>query len=203
LVKSKFSKHWSGSLGVDRKFKIAVLGSAGASENSPAAGLALTIGEAVADHGGIILTGGCSGLPHAAVMGASCQGGLTVAVSPAMNRMTHITNYMYPADSDVMIFTGLGNKGRNVILVRSSDACIFVGGGMGTLNEFTIAFDELGSDCVIGLLIGTGGMCDIVDSVVSIARRTSAAYLVADSDPRKLIDKVFDHLTHKKACPNE
>jgi uncharacterized protein (TIGR00725 family) len=188
---------------IDRKFKIAVLGSAGAPENSPAGGLAFRVGEAVADHGGVILTGGCTGLPHAAVMGACHGGGLTVAVSPAMDRNTHITNYIYPADSHIMIFTGMGNKGRNVILVRSSDACIFIGGGMGTLNEFTIAFDELGAGCAIGVLAGTGGMCGMVDSVVSISRRTSDAYLVVDSDPWKLIDKVFDHLSGKKACPNE
>src|SRR3989338_7105947 len=54
---------------------------------------------------------------------------------------------------DTLIFTGFGHKGRNVVLVRSSDAVIALNGGVGTLNELTIALDE-GKD--IGILSNSG-----------------------------------------------
>ena len=132
--------------------KVAVLGSASAPEDSPAGISAFRLGGLIADRGAAVLTGGCTGLPHAAVLGARRAKGLTVAVSPAMNPDEHRGRYGYPLDSELIMFTGMGTKGRNVVLVRSADACIFVGGGMGTLNEFTIAFDELESSCAIGVL---------------------------------------------------
>lgn len=178
----------------DRQFKIAVLGSASEKEQSPVGSLAGRVGEAVASHGGIVLTGGCPGFPHAASVGAASRGSLTVAVSPAMNRSDHATAYRYPLDSDVTIYTGMGRRGRNIILVRSADAGIFIGGAMGTLNEFTIAFDELGPECAIGILSGTGGICDRIPDLLSAVGASPRAPLVMDSNPEKLVDRIFDHL---------
>lgn len=174
--------------------KVAVLGSASASETSPEGREAYRIGERVASKGGVLLTGGCPGLPHAAVLGATSAGGLTVAVSPAMNREDHVSGFGYPHDSRVIVFTGAGRKGRNVILVRSSDACVFLGGGMGTLNEFTIAFDELGPSCAIGILTGTGGLSGELTRLVSLLEKSPDALLLEDSDPEHLVDLLFSHV---------
>jgi uncharacterized protein (TIGR00725 family) len=178
----------------DRAFKVAVLGSAVASADSPAAEKAFAIGELVVSRGGILLTGGCTGLPHAAVRGAIAFGGVTVAVSPATNREEHGQVYSYPLDSRIMIFTGMGTKGRNVILIRSSDACVFIGGGMGTLNEFTIAFDEMGPRQAIGILAGTGGLSREFPRLGSLAGGSSRALIVEHSDPAELVGSLFNHL---------
>ena len=42
----------------------------------------------------------------------------------------------------MIIYTGFNYSGRNLLLVRSSDAVIFGCGRMGTLNEFTITFED-------------------------------------------------------------
>lgn len=181
-------------MGVERKFKFAVLGSGSWPEDSPETEKAFRIGNLVAARGGALLTGGCPGLPHAAAKGASAAGGLTVAVSPAMNRQEHGQTYHYPLDSDVMIFTGMGTRARNVVLVRSADACVFIGGGMGTLNEFTIAFDELTAQCAIGILAGTGGITSEVSRLVSLAGRPPRPHLVEDADPNRLIEALFAYL---------
>jgi uncharacterized protein (TIGR00725 family) len=178
----------------DRRLKIAVLGSASVPEDSPEGRKAFSLGQGIAEREGVILTGGCPGLPHAAVQGALSAGGHAVAVSPAMNRAEHREKYGYPLDSRIILFTGMGTKGRNVILVRSADACIFVGGGMGTLNEFTIAFDELGSDCAIGVFLGTGGLAGELSRVAQAVGRSSRALFEEESNLERLLDKVFLHL---------
>jgi len=180
-----------------RKYKIAVLGSSSEPEESVPARKAFELGAAVARHGGVLLTGGCPGFPHAAVMGAASEGGLTVAVSPAMNTEGHISSYKYPVDSQVLLFTGMGTKGRNVVLIRSADACLFVGGGMGTLNEFTIAFDDLDADCAIGVLTNSGGLSDEYVRLAAQVNRGPSALLIADSDPNILVEKIFSHILSK------
>lgn len=178
----------------DRVFKVAVLGSAAAAPNSLAAKRAFQIGELVASQGGILFSGGCTGLPHAAVRGANTVGGMTVAVSPANNREEHGGAYSYPLDSRIIIFTGMGTKGRNVILIRSSDACVFIGGGMGTLNEFTIAFDEMSPRQAIGILAGTGGLSEEFLRLGPLAGGSSRALMVEHSDPAELVESLFTHL---------
>jgi len=179
---------------MDRQFKVAVLGSADVVEDSVQGKRAFAIGREVASRQGALLTGGCGGLPHAAALGAKAAGGLTVAVSPAINRDEHQSVYCYPADSDVILFTGMGPKGRNVILVRSADAAIFIGGGMGTLNEFTIAFDELGAECCIGILAHSSGLSDELARLATLVERSPAASLVVESDTEKLVEILFSHL---------
>jgi predicted Rossmann-fold nucleotide-binding protein len=96
-----------------------------------------------------------------------------------------------------MIFTGMGTKGRNVILVRSADACIFADGGMGTLNEFTIAFDEFDHSRAIGILSGTGGLSNEFARLASLAGRSACAFLVEDSDPNRLVDLLLRHVSRE------
>lgn len=172
--------------------KVAVLGSASSAETSPEGTKSFTIGREVAVRGGVILTGACSGLPQAAVQGAKSVGGTTIGISPAMNRQDHRLVYSYPETNDVILFTGMGTKGRNIILVRSADACVFVGGRIGTLNEFTIAYDELNEDCVIGILTGSGGLSDEFLRLAQLAGKPSRARLVADTDPTVLVGNVFN-----------
>jgi uncharacterized protein (TIGR00725 family) len=178
-----------------RPLKIAVLGSAITSEDSAPGRKAYEIGAGIAAREGVVFTGGCPGLPHAAVLGARDSGGLTVGVSPAMNIKEHETLYGYPGDSAVLVFTGMGTKGRNVILIRSADACVFIGGGMGTLNEFTIAFDELGPECAIGVLRGTDGLSGEFGRIAKLTEKAPAAQLHEDTDPQSLVDKIFTHIS--------
>jgi len=180
---------------VERLYKVAVLGSAKVPAESPIREKAAQIGRAIARHRGVLLTGGCPGLPHAAVQGARSSGGLTVAVSPALNRDEHVQAYAYPLDSDVCIFTGMGTKGRNVILVRSADACVFIGGGMGTLNEFTIAFDDLGPRNALGIMSGTEGLSAEIPRLAALVDGPDRARLVVEADPHTLVQRLFDHIS--------
>ncbi len=179
---------------MERQFKIAVLGSASVPSDPADAQKAFRIGQGIASRAGILLTGGCPGLPHFAVQGTADAGGYSVAISPAMNREEHDEIYGYPLDSRVIVYTGMGRKGRNVILIRSADACVFLGGGMGTLNEFTIAFDELGTDCAIGVLPDSPGLTGWFARLVSVVGRRPRALIREEADPDRLLDGIFEHL---------
>lgn len=175
---------------------IGVMGSAQmALDESTAASLkslADRLGRAIADHGCILITGATSGVPDLISRAARSAGAITIGVSPAQSREEHVSRYLLPDNSaDVIIYTGFGLKGRNVVNVRSADIVIIVGGGIGTLNEFTIAFDE---GKVIGILEGTGGVADRIRGIVELSGRTTASELVFDANPETLVKTCLEVL---------
>ena len=149
------------------------------------------LGRAVATHGCAVVTGACPGLPHEAVQGAKEVGGLVVGVSPALSRQEHIDRYESPVDGyDVLVYTGSGLMGREVVAIRSSDAIVIVGGHSGTLGEFAIAYDE---GRLIGVLAGSGGIADVVPDLISRIDKDTGAVVIADDDPDRLIERLLDY----------
>ncbi len=113
------------------------------------------LGAALAQQDCILVTGATTGLPDLVAKAFRSHGGFALGISPAHDRKEHLERYGLPDDgADVIIYTGFGYKGRNVINVRSADIVIIFGGATGTLNEFTIAYDE---GKIIGVLEGSGG----------------------------------------------
>ena len=171
---------------------IGVMGSAreGSSDDEEAQrlkSLAERLGEVLAEHNCVLVTGATTGFPDIVSRAARARGGLTLGVSPAVSRREHISEYSLPDDAaDVIIYTGFGLKGRNVINVRTADIVIIFGGGIGTLNEFTIAYDE---GKVIGVLEGTGGVADRVKELASLSGKRDASEIIFESSPEGLIDK--------------
>lgn len=148
-------------------------------------GLAERLGAAIASRDCVLITGATTGLPDMVSRAARRRGALTIGISPASDQREHRERYNLPTDaSDVIIYTGFGLKGRNVINIRSSDIVVIFGGGMGTLNEFTIAYDE---GKVIGVLEGSGGIADRIKDIVSFGGKT-AARIFFDRDPEPLLD---------------
>jgi uncharacterized protein (TIGR00725 family) len=99
-------------------------------------------GRLLARAGALVLTGGLEGIMEAASRGAKEEGGLTVGVLPGDHRggaNPHV---------DVPIATGLG-IGRNVIIARSADGVLALGGAYGTLSE--IAFSLHLGKPVVGI----------------------------------------------------
>lgn len=92
------------------------------------------IGRRIAAAGGIVLTGGGSGVMEAASRGAREAGGTTLAVLPGRDASESPPN----PHVDLAVFTGMGDA-RNAILVRTADAVIAIGGGWGTLSEIALA----------------------------------------------------------------
>jgi len=148
--------------------------------------LAEELGAAIAKQDCILITGATTGLPDLVAQAFRQSGGFALGVSPAENRQEHITRYGLPEDgADVIIYTGFGYKGRNVINVRSADIVLIVSGATGTLNEFTIAYDE---GKVIGVLEGSGGIADHVREIIKICNKPALEKIFFDRDPVKLVE---------------
>jgi uncharacterized protein (TIGR00725 family) len=117
----------------------------------------------------ILLTGATTGLIHSIGKAAREAGAFHIGISPGANSHEHVEQYLLPTDAcDAIVYTGFGLKGRNVVLVRSCDVVLFVAGSIGSLNEFTIAYDE---GKTIGCLIGTGGVADEVKRLMDTFRK--------------------------------
>ncbi len=80
----------------------------------------------------ILVCGGLGGVMESASKGMSWAGGLTVGILP------HDNKEKASAHVDIPVATGLG-VGRNVIIARTADAVIAIGGGYGTLSEIAFA----------------------------------------------------------------
>jgi uncharacterized protein (TIGR00725 family) len=169
------------------KIKIGVMGSAGGRMDEKVVEDCKEMGRAIADSGCALLTGGCPGLPHNAIIGCKERNGLTIGVSPALSLEEHVDVYNSPTDHiDVMIYTGSGLMGREVVGVRSCDIVIIVGGRSGTLGEFAIAYDE---GRLIGVLTGTGGVADHIDDFLPVIQKATGSKIIFDDDPRRLVER--------------
>ena len=156
-------------------------------EDPAARASARKLGNEIAKRGFIFINGACPGLPNDALLGAKEFNGFTVGVSPAFSEYEHINEYRSPHAHDMLIYTGLGFMERDIINIRSSDAVIIVGGGIGSLNEFTIAYEE---GRPIGILTNTGGISNSIPHIVELCQREMPLNLVMDDDPVKLLDKI-------------
>ena len=181
--------------------KIGVMGSAGASMSAEdlhrVGGLAQRLGKKIAAASCVLITGELDGIPGRVVAAHSQHGGLSVGISPASSAVEHATLYAAPpCPSTVVIYSGFGFKGRNVIAVRSADIVLLFAGGIGTLNEFTIAYDE---GKVIGLLQGTGGVADLAQALLdTLPVRSTGAVVIADPDPEQLVERCIVRLREQR-----
>ncbi len=174
----------------DMPLKIGVMGGASSEILVEHLELAMQLGQAIADAGCIVVTGACPGLPLAAARGAHGRGGTVVGISPALSLDEHAFKYESPTVAhDVLIFTGSGLMGREVVNIRSSDIVVIVGGSSGTLGELAIAYDE---GKLIGVLTGTGGISDMVKDILATCAKNTGARVVYDDDPRRLVAQLLN-----------
>ena len=182
------------------KYKICVSGAAVTDCCAPGAlEKAKEVGREIVRHNGVLVTGATTGIPYWAAVGAKEEGGISIGLSPAASEEAHIKAYHLPTDYfDMIIYTGFEYSGRNLLLTRSSDAVIVICGRMGTLNEFTIAFEDKKP---IGVLTETGGLSDFYHEVVEKAKR-GPGKIVYDSDPKTLVEKVLELVKKEKVVKN-
>ena len=148
------------------------------------------IGEAIATAGCVVITGACPGLPLAAARGAKKVGGIVIGISPGLSLDEHAFKYESPTLAhDVLIFTGSGLMGREVVNIRTSDIVVIVGGSCGTLGELAIAYDE---GKLIGVLTGTGGISDMVEAILATCNKNTGARVIYNADPRRLIPELLE-----------
>jgi len=147
------------------------------------------LGREIVRHDAILVTGATTGFPLWAAIGAKGEGGVSIGLSPASSEREHAEVYRLPLDyMDLIIYTGFGYAGRDLLLVRSSDA-LFVGcGRVGTIHEFTVAFED---NKPIGILEGEWEMDETLKTIIEKSNRKHDK-IVFDPDPKRLVEKVIE-----------
>ena len=104
--------------------------------------VAYEIGRAIGSRGHVLVCGGRGGVMREACRGAKEAGGLTVGILPGED-LADANEFL-----DVPVVTGMG-PGRNIVVARTANALIAIGGAYGTLSE--IAFGLMLGRPVVGL----------------------------------------------------
>lgn len=182
------------------RYQICVSGAASGGTVVASHQLAYDLGRAIAEQGKTLTTGATVGLPHYAAMGAFSvkdRKGVSVGFSPASSFREHVSTYKLPTkEFDYINFTGMEYVGRDVHLVRSSDAIITVGGRMGSLHELSTALE---SRKVCGVLLGSGGLADYIPTLLKNVEAPGAKDIIFDTDPDRLVTAVIAALDVKYA----
>ncbi len=179
------------------KFKICVSGAAETSHcGSDAWAKAEELGKEIIRQGGILVSGATTGFPYWASKGAKAADGIVVGISPASSEQEHQKKYQLPIDyHDLIIYTGAGYSGRNLILTRAADAVIVGCGRLGTLNEFTIAFED---NKPIGVLEGEWEIDDLIKEIIAKSHR-GPGKIIYSPNPKDLVAKVIELIKKEKA----
>ena len=178
-----------------RTLTVGVMGSASGELSPEQIRLARELGRSIAQRKFGLITGACPGLPWETCAGFREVGGFSVGISPALSEEEHLHRYHSPNDLyDMIIFTGSGLMGREVINIRSSDFVIIIGGHSGTLGEFSIAYDE---GKLIGVVEGSGGITQILEDIVKVVSKPTGSTVLQDGDPDRLLSRMVDFYTRK------
>lgn len=162
--------------------QVAVIGPGEASDEEHTA--ARTIGAGLADAGVVVVTGGRGGVMAAATAGARAVGGVTLALLPGDDRTEAVE------EPTVTVPTGLG-EARNVLVVRSADAVVAIGGAWGTLAEIALAIRR--GTPVVGL-----GTWRLTEDLAAAGLRDP---IVRAPSPEVALRAVLGILDHDDAMP--
>jgi uncharacterized protein (TIGR00725 family) len=153
---------------------IAVIGDSSCSQEETE--LAESVGELLAERGAVVVCGGLGGVMEGVCRGAKSRGGLTVGILPGQD------SSMANPWVDIPVVTGLG-EARNVVVAKSAQAVIAIGGGYGTLSE--IAYALKSGIPVVGLntwslskngredgsIVRAQSASEAVDKAISLAKK--------------------------------
>jgi uncharacterized protein (TIGR00725 family) len=180
-----------------RPINIAVCGSNASGLPAVFNEYAQEVGRAIATAGATLFTGTTTGFSLEAVKGALEKGGNIIGISPAVSREEHLErNELVDLEWwSTVVYTGVGYKMRDIIMIRSVDAAIYIGGGVGTLVEMAAAPDHY---VVMGVLEGSGGASELIDTIQAISHRNKPV-VIKEADPQKLVAKVIAAVKEKRS----
>ncbi|MDE1925028.1 MAG: hypothetical protein KGH79_02525 [Patescibacteria group bacterium] len=149
----------------------------------------VALGAEIAKHGAICVTGATTGFPLWVAMGAKEAGGFVLGFSPASSEKEHIEQYNLPVEyHDVIVYTGFGYPGRDLIFTRSTDAIFFGCGRIGTIHEFTVAFED---NKPVGVYEGSWPTDEEIKIILQNGHRPNDK-IIFGPDPKILVEQVIE-----------
>ncbi len=181
------------------KMKIAVSGSATTDHLSTtnAFEACKEVGREIVRQDAICITGATSGVPLWSARGAKEMGGISIGLSPASGPAEHVNYYNLPLEyMDLIIYTGFGYVGRDMLMTRTSDAVIIGPGRIGTIHEFTVAFED---QKPIGVLQGDWDTDETIKTIIERSKRQAHnPKVVFDEHPKTLVEKLVEFIKKDK-----
>jgi len=157
--------------------------------------LAREVGREIARQNCNLVTGATTGVPYFVALGCKEEGGFSIGFSPATSEAEHFKIYKLPLQPfDVMIYTGADYAGRNIIMTKSADGVIIICGRMGTLHEFTTAFEI---QKPIGVLENTGGTADKIRTI-AVGPYRGVKKIIYEKNPKRLVRKLIQEIKKVK-----
>jgi hypothetical protein len=95
---------------------------------------------------------------------------------------------------DLIIYTGFGFPGRDLLFTRSCDAVLIGCGRIGTFHEFTIAFED---GKPVGVLEGSWTAADQIKEMIEKSGRP-APNVIFDIDPKNLVARIIKMVEDEK-----
>jgi predicted Rossmann-fold nucleotide-binding protein len=153
------------------------------------------MGEVLASHKNVIIhVPASSGFPFWVAEGASVKHAPIIGFSPASVAKEHKELYKLPTEPfGSLIYTGFGYPGRNIVMVKSSDALIVGPGYIEVFGEFLIALEE---NKVIGVWEGPWELDEAIRD--TIGKKGKHFNVIFDKDPEKLVTRITHILDTQK-----
>ncbi len=159
--------------------------------------VAKEVGREIIRQGGILVTEATTGFPLWAAMGAKEEKGVTFGISPAANEQEHVTAYRLPLDYlDLIVYTGFGYSGADLLFTRSCDAIIIGCGEVRSIAEFAVALEE---GRPVGVLEGSWETDEAIRSVLATGR-AMPQNVIFDTDPKRLVTKILQAVAARKVA---
>jgi uncharacterized protein (TIGR00725 family) len=179
-----------------QKITISVSGAAEIAHCGPTViPIAKELGREIARQGAQIVTGATSGFPMYAAEGAKEAGGFSFGLSPAASKKEHVETYRLPLKAmDAVVYTGFGFPGRDLMLVRSSDAIVIGCGRIGTIHEFTIAWE---ADMPLGILVGEWETDEVIHNIIDNSNRVNPN-VIFEKDPKVMITRLIEMVNKRE-----
>ncbi len=195
ISSSPYNKHGHNQI------KICVSGSADTSHfGLNTLDIAKELGREITRQGAVLVTGATTGFPFWVAMGTKEEGGISIGFSPAASEKEHMEVYKLPVDyMDLIIYTGFGYPGRDLLLTRSSDAVIFACGRIGTIHEFAVAFEDYKP---IGILEGPWETGAELEDIVAKSHRPNDKIISGDN-PKKIVENIITMVRKYKVDEHE
>lgn len=161
--------------------------------------IAKELGREIARQGAQLVTGATSGFPMYSAEGCKEAGGFSFGLSPAASKKEHTEVYRLPLKAlDAVVYTGFGFPGRDLMMVRSSDAIVIGCGRIGTIHEFTVAWE---ANMPMGVLSGDWPTDEVIHNIINNSSRTNEN-VIFEKDPKIMIEKLIA-MVKKKEEANE
>ena len=157
--------------------------------------IAKELGREIARQGAQIITGATSGFPMYSAEGAKEVGGFSFGLSPAASKKEHVEVYRLPLKAmDAVVYTGFGFPGRDLMLIRSSDAVVIGCGRIGTIHEFTVAWE---ANMPLGVLVGEWATDEVIQNIIKNSDRKNPN-VIFEENPKIMIEKLIKMVREKE-----